>query len=56
MNLVIHGVKEPKAEGREEQLEEDQKKYKRLQMRVTVKGKVEVKFRAGKKEEGNRDR
>ena len=57
-NLVVYGLKESEKEDAKGRQEEDDEKVKEMveEIGVEVKGKVEVKFRAGKKVEGGKPR
>ena len=57
-NLVVYGLKESEKEEAKDRKEEDDKKVKEMmeEIGVEVKGKVETKFRAGKKAEDGKPR
>ena len=57
-NLVVYGLKESEKEDAKDRKEEDDNKVKEMveEIGVEAKGRVEVKFRAGKKVEGGKPR
>ena len=57
-NLVVYGLKESEKENAKDRMDEDDEKVKEMveEIGVELKGKVEVKFRAGKKVEGGKPR
>ena len=57
-NLVVYGLKESEKEDANDRKEEDSEKVRKMaeEIGVEVEGKMEVKFRAGKKLEGGKSR
>ena len=55
-NVVMYGIEESEKESPEERKKDDENKVKEVMRGVEVEGEVEIKFRAGRKNEGNDQR